>query len=148
MTVTAQFNTKTLTDKLRRSIAEMDGLYTSYRNVAEGVANSVGMKIAASGRGGSHNAEFANYEWQVTTPSRDTFVVRVGWLNPPAHAQERGGGGKLWYQYQDAGFWLFGGSNWIEGVGATIDAKEDLHDGLQEVNRRYAGAITRRFGRG
>lgn len=115
-----------------------------YKQAADGIARSISQTIAASGRGGSHNAEFAKQETRVFRSAAGRYNVLLGWLNPPASAKERGSGGKLWYQYQDSGFNLFGNANHpISGVGATIDRRENLLDALEDINRKYVHDLAR-----
>lgn len=132
---------KKLTDAL--AVASGNDLDQEYNDAAAQVARETSGRIRESGRGGSHNSEFANIQHRVYRSGAGRVEVRVGWLNPGADAAERGGGGKLWYQYQDRGFHLFGGPNWIEGVGATIDQRYRLVDALQEVNVRFIDRLAK-----
>lgn len=139
MATGTRFNMVRLDRKLSRALSHVHGdtLLNSYLAIAKDVNRPVELAIQSSGRGGSHNSEFANQEERVFRARSDRINVLVGWLNPPEHARERGSGGKLWYQYQDAGFHLFGGSRWIDGVGATIDRRENLIEGIERANRTF-----------
>jgi hypothetical protein len=138
-----------LEQKLSALVAEAASgtIEVEYKAAAERVAKPIEEKIRQSGRGGEHNADFANQETRVFRSAAGRYNVLLGWLNPPAHASERGNGGKLWYQYQDAGFHLFGGQRWIDGVGATIDRRENLIDAIADVNRRYVHDLARKLER-
>jgi len=122
------------------AVANKD-IIAEYEQAAKGVAREISSAIQSSGRGGVHNAEFAHQDVRVFMSRAGRFNILLGWLNPPGSAHERGGGGKLWYQYQDAGFHLFGGSDWIAGVGATIDRRENLIEAIEDVNRRWIGEV-------
>ena len=136
MAVGARWNSARLEKKLTDALEAAGDLEQEYEKVATEVARETSQRISASGRGGPHNAEFANIQHRVFKSGAGRYNVLVGWLNPGGNAHERGSGGRLWYQYQDAGFHLFGGPNWIEGVGATIDQRFRLLDGLIDVNVR------------
>lgn len=130
---------KKFTDAL--AVANSGELENDYEAAAAEVARETSGRIRASGRGGPHNSEFADIQHRVHRSGAGRIEVRVGWLNPGAGSAERGGGGKLWYQYQDRGFHLFGGPNWIEGVGATIDQRFRLVEALEDVNIRYVNKL-------
>lgn len=143
MAVTTRWNSarmeKKFTDAL--ALASGDSLREDYAQAAADVARETSTRISASGRGGAHNPDFANIQSKAFKSAAGRYNVSVGWLTPPASAAERGSGGKLWYQYQDSGFFLFGGSNWIEGVGATIDQRFRLLDALLDVNVRHVAKL-------
>jgi hypothetical protein len=143
MAVTTRWNTVRLDKKLTDALAHANSsqLENDYRSVAEDVARETGDRIRASGRGGAHNSEFANIQQRVFRSAAGRYNILVGWLNPGPGSAERGSGGKLWFQYQDSGFHLFGGSNWIEGVGATLDQRYRLIEGLEDVNIRHINRI-------
>lgn len=149
MNLTTRWNTVRLEKKLSEALAYTQGdrLLGEYEQAASEVASETSERISASGRGGAHNSEFANIEHRAFRSAAGRYNVLVGWLNPPGSAREMGSGGKLWYQYQDSGFRLFGGSSWIEGVGATIDQRERLIEALDGVNMRYLGDVARIFNR-
>lgn len=141
--MTVRWNTVRMEKKLSDALALAQGeeLTSEYSNAAAMVARETSQRIADSGRGGSHNAEFANIQHKAWRAGSGRYNISVGWLNPPSHAKEKGSGGRLWYQYQDMGFRLFGGNTWIEGVGAAIDQRERLLEALDDVNRRHLGRI-------
>lgn len=147
--ITARYSTVRLEKKLSAALAvgTSGQIEDSYRRDAQGVAEMLGRRIAASGRGGEHNSEFANVEHRVFRAASGRYNIMVGWLNPPAHAREKGGGGKLWYQYQDAGFHLFGGSQWIDGVGAMVDRRERLLEEIETTNRNWLRMVAREMNR-
>lgn len=146
MAVGTRWNNYRLEQKMSKAlkVANKD-ILSEYEEAAQSVAKPIEAAIRASGRGGSHNADFAHQETRVFQSRAGRFNVLLGWLNPPGDAHERGDGGKLWYQYQDAGFRLFGGSQWIEGVGATIDRRENLINALEDVNRRWIDEVRGAF---
>jgi len=146
MTTGTRWNTVRLDRKMSKALAVANrDIVSEYESAAKEVAHGISSQILASGRGGSHNAEFAKQDVKAFQSRAGRFNVLLGWLNPPASAAERGGGGRLWYQYQDAGFHLFGGSNWIEGVGATIDRREHLIQAIEDVNRRWVSDVRSAF---
>jgi hypothetical protein len=141
--VSTRYTVDRLNRKLSKAIAAAsDGhLVEDYQQALAPVADDISGKIHDSGRGGDQNADFARQETRAFRAGSGRYNILFGWLNPPAEAAAKGGGGKLWYQWQDAGFHLFGGSHWIEGVGATIDRRERVIDAIDEVNRRYVGDL-------
>lgn len=143
MVASTRFSVDRLNRKLSKAIAYASGgaVEGEYRAALEPIRSDIESTIRASGRGGEHNEEFANQDVRVFRALSGRYNILFGWLNPPAHAHERGTSGKLWYQYQDAGFYLFGGSQWIEGVGATIDRRERVLEAVELVNRRYVGKL-------
>lgn len=145
MAVTTRWNSARLEKKFTDALSYASGndLTEGYSEAAATVARETSHRISASGRGGDHNAEFANVQSKAFKSAAGRYNVSVGWLTPPASAAERGSGGKLWYQYQDSGFFLFGGSNWIEGVGATIDQRFRLLDALIDVNVRHVANVAK-----
>lgn len=145
MAVGTRFNTVRLEKKLSRalSVASSGMVEAEYHAAAADVASTIRRRIEASGRGGDHNAEFAHQDVRVFRAASGRYNIMLGWLYPPASAHERGSGGKLWYQYQDSGFHLFGGPNWIEGVGATIDRREMLLERIEAINYQYVQTIAR-----
>ena len=149
MAVTVRFNTVRLTQKLSRALAKAGGddLLREYERAADEVNDTVSDRITDSGFGGSHNSEFAHQDKKVFKAASGRYNINVGWLYPNAHAAERGSGGRLWYQYADSGFHLFGGPRWIDGVGATIDRRENLISRIEDINRRYLGDIAKELNR-
>lgn len=149
MTVTTRFNVSRLNSKISRGLraAGMDKVTRTIEAEVNPVKERIEGQIRASGRGAGHNADFAHQDLIITTSGRGNVNVRFGWVNPPAHAHERGAGGRLWYQYQDAGFMLFGGDTWIEGVGATIDRREDFIDAIHRAVAQYANDIAKEMNR-
>lgn len=145
MTVGTRWNTVRLNKKLSAALARASAgrLEQEYEEALTPIARDIESDIRASGRGGAHNADFANQEVRVFRAGSGRINALFGWLSPPEHARERGSGGKIWYQYQDAGFHLFGGPQWMEGVGATIDRRERVIDAIDEVNRRMLNDIER-----
>lgn len=143
MAVSTRFTVDRLNKKLSAAIAYASSgrLEQDYAAALEPIASDIESQIRASGRGGVHNDEFANQETRVFRSQAGRYNILFGWLNPPAHARERGTGGRLWYQYQDAGFQLFGGSQWIEGVGATLDRRDRVLTAIEDVNRSYVGDL-------
>lgn len=148
--VTTRWNMARLNRKMSRALAAASGgsFENDLREVAADVARVTSDRIFDSGRGGEHNSDFANIQHRVFRSAAGRYNVLVGWLTPPAHAKEKGGGGRLWYQYQDAGFYLFGGPQWIEGVGATLDQRERLLNGTEAAAGRYVHNIADIFNRG
>jgi len=149
MSVTVRFNTVRLSQKLSRALtrAHGDQLLREYERAADAVNKTVHDRITDSGFGGSHNDEFANQEKRVFRAASGRYNINVGWLNPSEHARERGSGGRLWYQYADSGFHLFGGPRWIDGVGATIDRRENLVEAIERINEDYLNDIARELNR-
>lgn len=146
--MSVRFNTVRMDQKISRALSVVaggDGILQRYDQAADEANKIVSQRITASGRGGEHNSEFAHQDKRVFRARSDRINISVGWLNPSAHAHERGSGGKLWYQYQDSGFFMFGGERWIDGVGATIDRRENLIDRIYEINREYLADIERAF---
>lgn len=143
--VTTRWNVDRLSRKVSRALAVATGgeFQRDLERVAEEVAEDTSDRIAASGRGGSHNSDFANIETRVFRAQSGRYNILVGWLNPPAGAEEKGGGGRLWYQYQDSGFRLFGGDQWINGVGATLDQRERLLSGVEGAMHRHVDSVAR-----
>lgn len=143
MAVNTRFSTVRMEKKLSKALtaASSGWVQQFYEHDASEVAKVIHDRIVASGRGGEHNSDFANIEHRAFRAQSGRYNVMVGWLNPPEHAREKGTGGRLWYQYQDSGFQLFGGSQWIEGVGATIDRREMLLDRLEATNSMYVKHI-------
>lgn len=113
------------------------------------VADTISRRIAASGRGGAHNSEFANVETRTWIAGSGRLNVLVGWLNPPDHAHERGSGGKLWYQYQDSGFTMFPNTmaRSIPGVLANIDRRENTIDAVDRVLNIFVSDIAKELRR-
>lgn len=149
MAVTVRFHTVRLDKKLSAALhkAAGDDLIREYNEAAEEINRSVSDVLSRSGRGGSQRDEFVKQEKQVTRALSGRYNIRVGWLNPSRDAAERGGGGRLWYQYQDSGFHMFGGPRWLDGVGATLDRRERLVSAIEEINRRHVGDIARELNR-
>lgn len=141
--MTVRWNVARMEKKVTDALSYVMGneLLDEYDNAASTVARETHDRIVSSGRGGSHNAEFANIQHRAFRAQSSRYNVLVGWLNPSSDAHEKGSGGKLWYQYQDMGFRLFGGSTWIEGVGAAIDQRERLLEALDDVNRRHISRV-------
>ena len=139
MSATVRWNTVRLERNVSRALAKASSgsLESQYDNAAKEVATIISGRIRQSGRGGDHNDEFAAQQTRVFRSAAGRYNVLLGWLDPPAHAHERGQGGKLWYQYQDMGFHLFAGPIWIEGIGATIDRREMLMERIEDINSRY-----------
>lgn len=143
----ARWNSVRMEKKFTDALSAVADLGTRYERAAAEVARETSQRIAASGRGGAHNPEFADIQYRVWKSGSGRWNINLGWLNPGAGARERGSGGRLWYQYQDSGFHLFGGSRWIDGVGATIDQRYRLLEALEEVNIEMVGELKRRLGR-
>lgn len=143
--ISTRYNQKTLELKLSRALREATGgrMAQELEDEVGQVIDAENEVIRASGRGGSHNSEFANQEVRVTQSASGRYNIQAGWLNPPSHANEAGGGGRLWYQYQDAGFHLFGGPNWIEGVGATIDRRENVIAAVERALERHVDRVAK-----
>lgn len=147
--ITARYNQKTLELKLSRALIEARGDRVTHdiQDEVEEIIDAENSIIRASGRGGRHNADFANQQVRVTRSAAGRINIQAGWINAPGDAHERGGGGRLWYQYQDAGFHLFGGPNWIEGVGATIDRRENVIAAVERALDRHVGRVARELNR-
>jgi hypothetical protein len=145
MSVITRYSQVRLEKKLSEAVKRTtDGLVKKdYERAAHEVSTIIHNRIANSGRGGDHNPEFANIESRVFEAHSGRYNILLGWLNPPGSAHEKGSGGKLWYQYQDSGFHMFGGPNWIEGIHANIDRREMLLDRLTTINRHYVGDIAK-----
>lgn len=141
MAVRARWNTVRLEKKFSEaiSLAAGDELQGRYEQAADEVNRVVSQRIEGSQYDfNGHKAEFAHQDKRVFRSAAGRWNISVGWINPPAHANERGSGGKLWYQYWDVGFNLFGNpNNPITGIGATIDRRENLLDALERVNYGY-----------
>jgi hypothetical protein len=147
--ISTRFNVARLDAKLTRALRIASGgkLEGEIQQEVWPVKEAIESKIRASGRGAEHNADFARQDLIISTAGSGRLNIRFGWVNPPAHSAERGTGGNLWYQYQDKGFWLFGGDNWIEGVGATIDRREDFLEAIRRAVDKYADDIAREMNR-
>lgn len=147
--ITARYNQKTLELKLSRALVEARGDRVTHdiQGEVEEVIDAENDIIRASGRGGSHNADFANQQVRVTRSGAGRINIQAGWINAPGDAMERGTGGRLWYQYQDSGFHLFGGPNWIEGVGATIDRRENVIAAVERALDRHVERVARELNR-
>jgi hypothetical protein len=143
MTVNTRYTQDRLEQKLSKALAYATGgrVEHEYEIAAKAVADTISDRIRASGRGGEHNAEFAEQQTRVFQARSGRYNILLGWLAPPASAHEKGGGGRLWYQYQDSGFHLFGGPNWIEGVNATNDRRAMLIEQVEAINRKYVHDI-------
>ena len=143
--ITTRYSQKTLELKLSRALREAAGdrVLQDVDAAVGAVIEAENSAIRASGRGGAHNSDFASQDVRVTRSASGRINIQAGWLNPSAHARERGGGGRLWYQYQDSGFRLFGGPNWIEGVGATIDRRENVLMAVEGALHRHVRRVAR-----
>lgn len=141
--VGVRWNSKRLEAKLSNALAVASSgqIQAEYERELQPIANDISSKIRASGRGGEHNAEFAKQDIKVFRALSGRYNIQFGWLNTSAHAKERGSGGRLWYQYQDSGFQLFGGPNYQAGVMAAIDRRERVIDAIENVNQRYVRDI-------
>lgn len=149
MSATVRFNTVRLEQKLSRALALAAGdrLLRDYEQAALEVNRVTEERILDSGFGGEHNSEFADQDMKVFRAASGRYNISIGWLNPSDHAKERGSSGRLWYQYADSGFHLFGGSRWIDGVGATIDRRERLIEKIEDINRQYINDLDRELSR-
>lgn len=145
MAVTTRFSTVRLEKKLSAALALASGntLEHFYTEDAKHVNDIVSARISRSGVGGDHNDKFAHQDQRVFRAASGRYNVSVGWLYPSLDAAERGSGGRLWYQYQDSGFHLFGGSQWQEGVMATIDRREMLVERMDATNRMYVQELAK-----
>lgn len=146
MAVNTRFNVKRLEAKLSSALALASSgkIEAEYQAALKPIAADISSKIRNSGRGASHNAEFAEQDVRIFKAASGRLNILFGWINPPDSAHERGDGGRLWYQYQDAGFNLFGNPNHpITGVGATIDRRENVLAAIEDVNYRYVKDVAR-----
>lgn len=139
-----QYTTKRITDAIGGAIQVLESSTDEYKEAAETVADWWGGRIRASGRGGSHNAQMANIESQVTTPRRGGYFIRVGWLSGPPRAAD---GKTSWFVYQDTGYHMFGGSHFVPGLMLQIDARQRLEVEIFKANERIARRAEREIGR-
>ena len=144
MVVGTRYTQHRLDQKMSKMLTEANrDIAAEYTAALAPIAADISGKIRGSGFGGDHNEEFAKQETKAWRAGSGRLNVLFGWLNPSDHAHERGSNGRLWYQYADAGFHLFGGPRWIDGVGATIDRRERVIEAIEEVNRRWISDIAR-----
>lgn len=109
------------------------------------IAEDVSMAIRGSGRARNH-PDFANFQHQVTRSAGDRYTARLGWLTYPSSAQEKGGGGKLWYQYQNWGYDLFGqGRVRISGIGFLDGVDARFQRAIERTADRYLKDIKDAF---
>lgn len=123
--INVQFNTVRLEQTLSRALklGESGRFAERAREAVEEIIDQQNAVIAASGRGGPHNAAFAGQTVQVTESAAGRFNLRAGWLN---HGQYRAADGNgLWFSYQDRGFYLYGGPHYVTGVGAGTDQRRE-----------------------
>lgn len=141
----ARFTTRLLDQKMTRALAvASEGRLASeieedLSEIADGVAGAIRM----SGRASQH-ADFADFTARVTTSGAGRLNARIGWLNYPASAREEGGGGKLWYQYQNWGYNLFGqGRVQISGLGFLDGIDGRVTAAIERAANRYLDDIRR-----
>lgn len=105
------------------------------------VADNVSMLIRASGRGGSGASDFQNFQAKVTESIGGRYTARLGWLRYPGSANERGSGGKLWYQYQNWGYQLFGGTYRVSGLGFLDGVDAQFQAAIERATTKYLNDI-------
>lgn len=140
----SRWTQKVLDQKLSRALKVASGgrFQSELQEEVGEIADSVSAAIRMSGRGGSGAADFANFQGKVTESGAGRFTVRLGWLTYPASANERGGGGKLWYQYQNWGYDLFGqGRVQISGLGFLDGVDQRLQAAMQRAADRYVNEV-------
>lgn len=93
--------------------------------VAQAVRDDWRGKIRADGRAsGTGFAEDVIY--RVTEPKSGGYTAAVGWLSNRPASRSTAYPGTSWYVFQDSGFRHYRSGNFIEGVGAFLDARDDL----------------------
>lgn len=135
----ARWTQRVLDQKLSRALALASSgkFQQDLQEELDYIAEDVSMVIRGSGRASGHS-DFANFQAKVTRSAGDRYTARLGWLTYPTSAQERGGGGKLWYQYQNWGYDLFGqGRVRIQGLGFLDGVDARFQRALQRSADRY-----------
>lgn len=140
----ARFTSKLLEQKMTAALRVAsegrlaDEIQEDLSEIADGVAGA----IRASGRASQH-PDFANFTARVTTSGAGRLNARIGWLNYPGDAREKGSGGKLWYQYQNWGYNAFGRGTMVSGLGFLDGIDEKVTASIQRSIDRYLGNIER-----
>lgn len=145
----AGWSTRFATQKIDKFFDEANDIATNraqvlYTQAVEDVAEWWGDRIAASGRGGDHNAEMAGIEGRVTQPRKGGFFFRVGWLNHPPMAAD---GRTSWFVYQDVGYDPFGmakkgyGASRVPGLLLQLDARSRLQESIRDANAQIGREI-------
>lgn len=135
----ARWTQRVLDQKLSRALhlASSGKFQQELEEEVSRIADDVSMAIRASGRASQHS-DFANFQGKVTRSAGDRYTARLGWLTYPSSANERGGGGKLWYQYQNWGYDLFGrGRVQISGIGFLDGVDARFQRAIQSAADRY-----------
>lgn len=139
-----RWNSYRLDAKLTRAIAEVSrGAFVGEANTrVSAVAAGIAQQLSASGRGGpNHNHEFSDYAARAWVSGAGRYNVIMGWINADraeGGGRERGGGGKLWFQYQEGGFNMWGDpARPIPGVNATVTARADMIDATLDAAGKH-----------
>jgi hypothetical protein len=138
----ANFSAARVFKNLDAAKAPVSGLRGDLEKVANGVRDNWREKINADGRA-SGTGFASDVLSDVTEPRRGGYNVRVGWLQNRPASRSTAYPGTSWYVFQDSGFRHYRSGNWIEGVGAFLDARDDLRRQTAELADRTASKIAR-----
>jgi len=133
--------------KIKAGIQRVQDLNAEYQDEAKRVSDEWNAKsLAWAGQGKPHlGSGLYKTTYKVTRSGNDRFTIRVGWIDPKPPAAV-GGGGVPYYRFWDSGFNMFGNAaRPVVGVGAYLDARDDLRTSITAINQRFATEFARSF---